>query len=152
MRSQFFARRRNLVENPGASALHRNRYRRGVAAVEFAIVAPIFFLLVMGIIEVGRALMVQQVLINASRVGARRAVMLSSSAEAAIDATTDYANGVGIAGVEVEVSPDPAAAATGDAVTVEVTINYSEVTWLPSPWFMGGKVLTASSVMRKEGF
>jgi Flp pilus assembly protein TadG len=49
--------------------------RSGVAAVEFALVVPIFLLLVFGIIEFGRALMVQQVLVNASREGARQAVL-----------------------------------------------------------------------------
>jgi Flp pilus assembly protein TadG len=39
---------------------------------EFAVVAPVFFLMVVGFLEFGRALMVQQVLINASRVGARQ--------------------------------------------------------------------------------
>ena len=75
-----------MVWNPKNGAAGRqqagaqpDRPMPGVAAVEFAIVAPIFFMLVIGIIEVGRAIMVQQVLINASRVGARRAVMLSSS-------------------------------------------------------------------------
>ena len=38
--------------------------RRGVAAVEFALVAPVFFLVVLGIIEFGRMAMVQQVLAN----------------------------------------------------------------------------------------
>lgn len=126
--------------------------RRGVAAVEFAVVAPIFFMLVVGIIEVGRALMVQQVLINASRVGARRAVMLSSSQDAVVDAATEFAEGIGVPGVDVAVSPDPASAATGAAVTVAVSIDFADVSWLPAPWLMGGKVLSASSVMRKEGF
>ncbi len=43
------------------------RNRRGAAAVEFAIVAPVFFLLVFGMIEYGRMVMVQQVITNASR-------------------------------------------------------------------------------------
>ena len=49
--------------------------RRGAAAVEFAVVAPIFLLLVFGMIEYGRMVMVQQVLTNASREGARCAVL-----------------------------------------------------------------------------
>lgn len=134
------------------SVARKQTLRRGVAAVEFAIVAPVFFLLVIGIIEIGRAMMVQQVLINASRVGARRAVTLSSSEQAVIDAVTEYAEGVGIAGVDIDVSPNPATAAAGDAITVIVDIDYSDVSWLPAPWFMGGKQLGASSVMRKEGF
>ena len=135
-----------------SGAAKRNRKRRGVAAVEFAMVAPVFFLLVIGIVEIGRAMMVQQVLINASRVGARRAVTLSSTEQAVIDIVTDYAAGVGVDGVSVAVSPNPATAASGTAITVGVQIDYGQVSWLPAPWFMGGKQLAATSVMRKEGF
>jgi Flp pilus assembly protein TadG len=127
-------------------------HRRGVAAVEFAIVAPVFFLLIIGIVEIGRAMMVQQVLINASRVGARRAITLSSTEQAVIDAVEEYAAGVGVEGVTVAVSPNPATAAAGASITVDVEIPYNSVSWLPAPWFMGGKQLAATSVMRKEGF
>ena len=124
----------------------------GAAAVEFAIIAPIFILLVLGMIEVGRGVMVQQVLTNASRVGARRAIVLSSTMQQSKDAAEDYADAAGVTSVSATVSPDPASAAPGDAITVTVTVNFANVTWLPAPWFMGGKVLTATSVMRKEGF
>ena len=139
--------------NRRPSAPRRTSHRRrGVAAVEFAIVAPIFFMLIIGIIEIGRAMMVQQVLINASRVGARRAVTLSSNEQAVTDAVVEYGNGVGISGISVAVSPNPATAAAGQPITVDVEIDFQEVTWLPAPWFMGGKSLAATSVMRKEGF
>jgi len=130
----------------------RKAARRGTAAVEFALVAPIFFMLMIGMIEVGRAIMVQQVLINASRVGARRAVMLSSSEQEVLDAVSNYFTGVGLTGVSASVAPDPAVAEGGDAITVTTTVAYSSVTWLPTPWFMGDKTLSATSVMRKEGF
>lgn len=126
--------------------------RNGIAAVEFAIVAPIFFMVVIGIIEIGRAIMVQQVLINASRVGARQAVTLSGSHASTVSAVTEYAQGVGIPSVAVTVSPDPATAAAGQPITVTAGVNYASVSWLPAPWFMGGKYLQAASVMRKEGF
>ena len=126
--------------------------RLGAAAVEFAVVAPVFFMLLVGMIEVGRAVMVQQVLINASRVGARQAVMLSATNDSVVDAVTDYAEGVGISGVDVTVSPNPATAAAGTPITVDAAINFANVSWLPAPWFMGGKTLASSSVMRKEGF
>ena len=126
--------------------------RRGVAAVEFAIVAPIFFLMVIGIIEIGRAMMVQQVLINAARVGARRAVMLSSDQQSVVDAVKEYAAGVGVTGVATSVSPNPATATAGQPVTVNVTIGFDQVSWLPAPWIMGGRDLSSTSVMRKEGF
>jgi Flp pilus assembly protein TadG len=142
----------NRAARLASAAGRRKSNRRGVAAVEFAIVAPVFFMLIIGIIEIGRAMMVQQVLINASRVGARRAITLSSTEQEAIDAATEYAAGVGVDGIDVVVTPDPATAPAGEEVTVDVVIDFDEVTWLPAPWFMGGKELTASSVMRKEGF
>jgi Flp pilus assembly protein TadG len=126
--------------------------RRGVAAAEFAIVAPVFLMVVLGIIEVGRAIMVQQVLINASRVGARRAVMLSSTEEAVLGAVSEYTSAVGVGSVSTTVSPDPGTAEAGEPVTVTASVSFSNVSWLPTPWFMGGKTLTSSSVMRKEGF
>src|SRR5262245_57058974 len=51
------------------------RNRRAAAAVEFAVVAPIFLLLVFGMIEYGRMVMVYQIVTNASREGARAAVL-----------------------------------------------------------------------------
>jgi Flp pilus assembly protein TadG len=126
--------------------------RRGVATVEFAIVAPLFFLLVLGSIELGRALMVQQVLTNASRVGARDAVTLAGTSSSAVTAASSFANGASVGGVQVAVSPDPSSASAGEMISVTVTVPYGNVTWVPAPWFMGDKVLTATSVMRKEGF
>lgn len=127
-------------------------HRCGAAAVEFAIVAPVFFLLVIGMIEIGRALMVQQVLINASRVGARQAVTAGATTSAVQTAVKDYATSVAVPSVSVSVTPDPAAAKSGDTMTVTTSVNYSSVSWLGSPWYLGGKTLTASSKMRKEGF
>ncbi len=126
--------------------------RLGVATVEFAIVAPLFFMLVLGCIELGRALMVQQILTNASRVGARSAITLAGSESQAVDAASDFATGASVDGITVNVSPDPATATAGDMITVSVSVPYANVTWVPSPWFLGEVNLTANSVMRKEGF
>src|SRR5690606_472052 len=49
--------------------------RRGAAVVEFALISPLFFLLILGMVEYGRLVMVQQILTNASREGARMAVL-----------------------------------------------------------------------------
>jgi Flp pilus assembly protein TadG len=134
------------------SSACRTDQRRGAAVVEFAIVSPIFFMLILGMIEIGRALMVQQVLINASRVGARQAAMLTSSEAAVLSAVTGYCTGVGVSNVTAAVSPNPATAAAGSPITVTTSVAFGNVSWLPAPWFMGGKTLTSSAVMRKEGF
>lgn len=49
--------------------------RRGAYLVEFAFVAVIFFMILFGIIEYGRIIMVRQVMDNATREGARYAVV-----------------------------------------------------------------------------
>ncbi len=128
------------------------RERRGASAVEFAIVAPLFFMLVFGCIEFGRALMVQQILTNASRVGARQAITLNANESEVISTATTYAASTSVSGVSVVVSPSPAAASAGDMVSVTVSVPFSSVSWIPAPWFMGEATLDATSVMRKEGF
>lgn len=52
---------------------HRPQLRRGVAMLEFAVVAPVLFMLMFAVIEYGRFLMIRQLLDNAAREGARMA-------------------------------------------------------------------------------
>lgn len=119
---------------------------------EFAIVAPVFFMMVIGFIEFGRALMVQQVLINASRVGARMATTTGATSGAVQSAVQEYTTGVAVPGVNVAVSPNPASAPAGTVITVTASVPFNNVSWMTSPWFLGGKTLTANSQMRKEGY
>jgi Flp pilus assembly pilin Flp len=51
------------------------RAQRGAAAVEFAIVASLFFLILLGIIEMGRLLWTWNAAAEATRLGARMAVV-----------------------------------------------------------------------------
>jgi Flp pilus assembly protein TadG len=148
----MFQQRKKVAVPRAARKNRRWSARSGVAAVEFAFVAPLFFMLVLGIIEIGRAIMVQQVLVNASRVGAREAALLTSTQSGVESAVTEYANGVGIHGVTVSVSPDPGTATAGQPITVGASIAFSNVSWLGTPWIMGGKTLSSTSTMRKEGF
>ena len=136
------------------AAGHRPRppCRKGAAAVEFAIVAPLFFLLVIGCIEFGRALMVQQVLTNSSRVGAREAITLTATESEAVTAANEFAAAASVTGTTVTVTPNPSTASAGDMISVTVSVPFSSVSWVPAPWFMGGTTLDATSVMRKEGF
>ena len=133
-RQKLFARR-GSVSHAG---------RRGAAATEFAIVAPVFLLMIIGIVELGRALMVQQVLINASRVGVRQAITLGATTAEVEDAVEDYAASAAVPGVSASVTPDPAAAVAGDSITVTTNVPFNDVSWLASPWFLGGRTLSAS--------
>jgi Flp pilus assembly protein TadG len=137
---------------PTSRRPRRSGKRRGASATEFAIVAPIFFLMIVGFIEFGRALMVQQVLVNASRVGARQAITTAATTASVESAVEEYAEGVAVPGVDVSVTPNPSTAAPGTLITVTASVPYSEVSWMASPWFLGSTTLTSSSKMRKEGF
>jgi Flp pilus assembly protein TadG len=133
--------------------LYRKK-RRGASVVEFAVVAPVFFLLVFGMIEYGRMVMVQQVLTNGTREGARRAVLDGATTSGVKTAVVDYLHSSAIstaAASDVTVSPDPpSSAASGDPVTVSVSIAFTRVSWLPAPFFLGGKTMQAQAVMRRE--
>jgi Flp pilus assembly protein TadG len=120
--------------------------------VEFAIVAPIFVLFVFGMIEYGRMVMVQQVLTNATREGARLAVLDGATEDEVVEAVVDYCTSsrVAVAATNVDIDPDPATAPFGTPVSVTVGVQFSDVSWLPSPMYLGATQLNATSVMRKE--
>ena len=51
---------------------------RGAAAMEFALVLPLLAALVFGIVDFGRMLWFQEVLVNATRTGARQGILFNS--------------------------------------------------------------------------
>lgn len=127
------------------------KYRRGAAVVEFAIIAPVFFLLVMGMIEYGRMVMVQQVLTNASREGCRMGVLDGTTAADVTTMINSYMTAARINGATVTMNPNPpSSAGYGQSVTVTVSVPFNQVSWLPSPMYLGGQTLSASTVMRRE--
>jgi Flp pilus assembly protein TadG len=141
------------------------RQRRGAAAVEFAVVAPVFFILVFGMIEYGRMVMVQQVLTNASREGARVGVVdpIGPTSLPIVTSTVNtYLAAAGINGATITAYisadsgstwtvADPGTATNSQPVKVRVSVPFSSVSWLPTSMFgNGSKILSASTVMRRE--
>ena len=119
--------------------------------MEFALVAPLFFLLVFGMVEFGRMMMVQQILTNASREGARIAVLDNTTTADVDSAVQSYLSSGTVSGAVVTVSPNPpSSAGYGQPVTVTVSAPFDQVSWLPSPMFLGGSTLDATTVMRRE--
>jgi len=119
--------------------------------VEFAVVAPLFFLLILGMVEFGRMMMVQQVLTNASREGARIAVLDNTTTADVTNAVDSYLSSGTISGATITIIPDPpSTAGYGQPVTVTVSVPFDQVSWLPSPMFLGGNTLEATTVMRRE--
>ena len=131
----------------------RKVLRQGAACVEFALVAPLFILFIFAILEFGRIMFVQQVLVQTSRDGARHAIINGST----IENTRDLVAGqLGDSAIAVDrnritVAPDPATAAAGDQITVTVTVPYQDVNCLPGFTMFGGNIdLQSSTTMRRE--
>jgi len=111
-------------------------------------------MLVLGMIEFGRMLMVQQIMTNAAREGARKAV-LPGATETQVHQTIDtYVNNSGIKGHTRSVTPSPTAASPNSPITVTVSVTYDKVTWLPigAVKWLKEKRLTATVDMRKEDY
>src|SRR5262245_42930772 len=112
--------------------------RNGTSAVEFAIVAPVFFLLVFGMVEYGRMVMVQQVVTNAAREGARVAILDNSTSGDVSTAANKYLTAGNIGSATITVTPNPpSSAAAGAQVTVKVAVDFKDVSWLPVPLYLG---------------
>jgi len=127
------------------------RCRRGVAAVEFAPVAPLLFLMILGMIEFGRMMMVQQIITNPSREGARIAVLDGATTSDILTSVNSLLSNSSIQGAAITVTPDPpSSAGYGEPVTVTVSTPFDQVSWLPWPIFLGGRQTTASTAMRRE--
>jgi len=108
--------------------------------------------MVFGLIEFGRMVMVQQIITNASREGARVGVLDGTTGADVLSAVDNYLTGASVAGATITVDPvEPSTAGYGEPVTVTVAVPFSQVSWLPSPMFIsGGTELSASTVMRRE--
>lgn len=116
--------------------------------------APVFLMLVFGMIEFGRAIMVQQVVTNASREGARVAVLDGATSDEVYEKVRHYLESSSIpmnSATTVQVSPNPpSSAGYGEPVTVSVSVPYSSISWIPGASYLKGATLDATSVMRRE--
>jgi Flp pilus assembly protein TadG len=137
--------------------------RKGAALVEAAIVRPVFFMAIVGIVEFGRGMMVSQLVTNGSREAARRAVFDGSTntdVETFVQDKLSSSIGCGATDITVDIviTPDPNNNTTGsnlvnaqpyDLITVTVSVPYDEVSFFAGK-YLAGKTLTAETTMRHE--
>jgi Flp pilus assembly protein TadG len=118
----------------------RSDRKRGQAMVEFALVIPIFMLVLSGILDFGFALYSRMTVINAAREGARAAIMVPDNTtitSVAQAAAVSSAAGAGltvssptVTCIQTSVSPSSTTtigcntAVTGDSVSVRVNFTY----------------------------
>jgi Flp pilus assembly protein TadG len=136
----------------------RPRRTRGQALVEFAIVLPVFLMLIVGMIDIGFGLFVKMSVINAAREGARAAVsapdyskvpaLVTSAVQSAASGTSLDMSAlqppITVCVAAVSVPPRTCAwtkgtppvttdAAKGDSVSVRVNYRYTPL--IPFPLF-----------------
>ena len=130
--------------------------RRGGTLVEFALVAPVFFVMVLGLIEIGRAYMVSELLTEAARRACRQGVIEGTSSSAIQSAATNFLTSMGISGESANVYVNDAPAGSSNVssmpayteITVVVTVPAANVAWAPV-WFLTG-TLSGQYTMRRE--
>lgn len=137
----------------------RREKRRGAALVEMAVVLPLFVSLALGMIELGRALMMSQLLTNAAREGARLATLTgTTNADVQNSITTFLQSTASVSPSDVSIAVtvsdtnagnNVANAKTRDLITVQVGVPFSIVSYLP-PTYLQGATLTGYSAMRHE--
>ena len=142
-----------------------NHARRGTAMVEMALVLPLFLMLILGIIEFGRAMMIANLVSNAAREGARMAVLDGSTnteVNNAVETFLQSAIGSGVSAADIDVTitvtaaagnPNPANnvanAISRDLITVKVQLPFNRVALIPGD-YLAGKQLAGQSAMRHE--
>jgi len=125
--------------------------RRGAAAVEFAFVAPIIFLLLFAGIEFGRVLMAMHGLEAAAREGCREAVSWGASEKKVEQTVADHLASFRVTDYKLTTDPNPIGkAAQWDPVTVRVEVTYDQVSWLPTPQYLGKIRLAGSCTLPQE--
>jgi Flp pilus assembly protein TadG len=139
------------------------RHEHGAAAVEFALIAPLLFMLVFAIIDFGFGIHAWDATHNAAREGARFGAVNPSTAqiEARVRRAADFLD-QSVMSVSVRCAPEGSSSfgvcgsgsswLEGDVVRVTVSYQYSYMTPLPSMVGLGSTLLVRNvSEARFEG-
>ncbi|WP_373427948.1 TadE/TadG family type IV pilus assembly protein [Arthrobacter globiformis] len=126
----------------------RRASERGAVAVEFALLAPVLIMLLLGTMEFSRAYNVQTTLTNAAREGAR-AMAINNNETVALTATTNAAGALNpklsnsnltfAFQTSPQTTPAPTSCTPGSQVTLTVTYSLSTITGIAGPFAMTAK-------------
>src|SRR5262245_25519417 len=119
---------------------------RGATTVEFAIVAPIFFLLMLASFEFSRLNVMRHTADNAAYEAARHAMVPGATATEAVTKANTILRTVGTRGARVTITPTVLGPDV-DTVTVQVAVPLDQNGWVV-PRFTKGSTITARSTLR----
>jgi Flp pilus assembly protein TadG len=119
-----------------------------------ALVAPVFVALLLGMIEAARLGMVAQLLTTAAREGCRVAVLDGMAQTDVQNRVNAVLAGSGISvGTVTPTCPSPytwTSAPGGTAITVNLSVTYSQVSWLKVSGYLSNATINASATMSSE--
>lgn len=128
--------------------------RRGAAMVEFALIAPLLFSILLGILEFGRASMVYQILNNAARTGARAATLPGATSNSITTLMNKALQGITGTTITITVNDlpvDVSQAVSGDLISIKMTVPYTDVSWVgKSSSYLNDAKLSATAMMVRE--
>lgn len=111
---------------------------RGAAAVEFALLVPVLIMIILGIMEFGRAYNIQATLTNAARESAR-VMSINNSQTAARAAAQSATAQLKPALADGDVAFSAATCTVGAQMTVTIRYSLSTMTAIAGPFAMTGK-------------
>jgi Flp pilus assembly protein TadG len=155
-------------------AVAGRRRRRGIAATEFAVLAPFLVALIIGMCEMGRLVMVKETLTNAARKGCRTGVTAGKTYQNLLDdvnkVLTDNNLPSADATITVQIasytgtSTNPSWGAFTtvtngssftpnalDKVSVQVSLPVTDVLWFAPQFMSSTSVVSEALVMLKQG-
>lgn len=137
------------VPKPGNR--RKRKQRRGAAVVEFALIVPVMLVFTFGMIELTRISSVKESLTQASREGARVGVRPTADASDVTTRVNEELEIMGLTEASVTITPSVLEDATpGDYIRVQITIPFSEASWIPSFFQFDSMDISAETVMRRE--
>jgi Flp pilus assembly protein TadG len=129
--------------------LKKQHDRKGAALVEFAIVAPLLFLLFFASMEFCRVAMIRHTADNAVYEGCRAGIIPGATTAEVHSETEQILNSLGLNNVSIAVTP-PAIDRDTDEVTVRVTVPLDDNSFVPNQ-FVAGRSVIRELTLRREG-
>lgn len=129
--------------------VRRKHERMGAVMVEFAIVAPLLFLLFFASMEFCRVAMIRHTADNAVYEGCRVGIIPGATTAEVRSKTTEILNSLGLTNVDMTIVP-PAIDRETDEVTVTVNVPLDGNSFVPNQ-FVAGRSISRQLTMRREG-
>ena len=129
------------------------RWRRAAAVAELAVLTPLLATIVLGMLEMGRAMMAKTILNDAARKACRAGIGPTGSNTTIQTEVTDVLgdNSISSANATVTVqvngkAVDASTSKQNDRISVKVAVPYSQLAWTP-PFFLTNTTIESETVV-----